>query len=579
MYLVDIFKRYLSKRTILYLIAFTFLIFSEILQVIPPKLIGDIIDSLTSGNLTQSKLISEVILLVAIALFHFVVIYIWSSSLFGGEFFIQKELRKDMFYRTLYNKKAPNDQGNALTIMNNDINTIGSSFGFGILSFMSTVIGLLVIFTMSIMISWKLTIVSLPPMLLIIFVVKRLGKQVHQNSMDVQDKKGYLNNHSLEFFNGLRLIRIFMLEKKYVESFFRLNQGVTNSEIVLARTVSMFHPIIVTLIRINYVITLGYGSYLIAVGDITIGALITFLFYINLLHWPIRALGDFINFFQQGNASASRFIDYVDNTKNNSSFTRNIKSLTDIRFEHFSLRRGNSNALSDVNLIVRRGENIAIVGKTGSGKSSLISFFAGEYDTYEGSASISNVPYREISQKNLSNLVAYVPQEPSNLSKTIYENLILGSSSAKEKIEEVLQITSLHKEVKNSNLTLNSSIGGSGKNLSGGQLQKLALSRALLKNSELLLLDDIFSFIDSKSAVAIFEKLLRFRREKTNIIVTNNFELTQRVDKIIVLIDGKVVEMGSHETLIQSNTWYSNQYRKFKELSELEEEERRLQCE
>ena len=232
-----------------------------------------------------------------------------------------------------------------------------------------------------------------------------------------------------------------------------------------------------------------------------------------------------------------------------------------------------------MNLIVRRGENIAIVGKTGSGKSSLISFFAGEYDTYEGSASISNVPYREISQKNLSNLVAYVPQEPSNLSKTIYENLILGSSSPKEKIEEVLQITSLHKEVKNSNLTLNSSIGGSGKNLSGGQLQKLALSRALLKNSELLLLDDIFSFIDSKSAVAIFEKLLRFRREKTNIIVTNNFELTQRVDKIIVLIDGKVVEMGSHETLIQSNNWYSNQYRKFKELSELEEEERRLQCE
>ncbi|WP_214483010.1 ABC transporter ATP-binding protein [Bacillus sp. SM2101] len=578
--LIQIFKNYLTKRTVLYVISFVFLIVSEILNVIPPKLIGNIIDLIEGKSITASELFIHVFPLFLIAILHFGVIYIWSSALFGGEFFIQKELRQDLFFRTLFNKAAPKDSGSAMTIMNNDINKVGAGYGFGILSFMSTFIGLIVvIYSMSTFISWKLTVVSLLPLPIIVYLVKRLGRKIHQKTMGLQSKEGTLNNHISEFYSGIRLIRIFSLERKYTNQFIKANKELTNSGIDFSRINSMFQPLIVALIRTSYVIALGFGSYLISVGDITIGELITFTLYINLLHWPVTAFGDFISLFQQGNASAKRYNDYINNTDIIKESTFNLNSMENISLKDFSLFKGKKKILKNINLDIKKGENIAIVGKTGSGKSSLLNFLTGDYEKYEGTAFISNKPYKDITPKDLVKLISYSPQDPMNFSKTIYENLTLGKKYvSKQVIRDVLEITGFDKELEKSNLTLDSFTGGSGKNLSGGQLQKLSLCRSLIKNTELLLLDDVFSSMDSKNTLDIFSNILEFRQGKTNIFVTNNFDLTPSVDKIIVLIDGEVVEFGEHSSLLQSSSWYSSQYKKHEELCELEKEERGLYC-
>ncbi|SDN48253.1 ATP-binding cassette, subfamily B [Fictibacillus solisalsi] len=577
MELIKIYKHHLTKRTPLYIIAFVFLLSSEILNVIPPKIIGNIIDDIEKHQLTYPGLFQGVLPLFGIALLHYIVIYIWSSSLFGGEFYIQKVLRKSLFSRTInYLPLKNKHSGNVMTLMNTDISTIGVAYGFGILSFMSTVIGFaVVLFTMSTFVSWKLTLASLAPMPFIIYFVKKLGDATHKKTVDFQSRESALNSELSVFVEGIRLIRIYGLEQVYLKKIHKANRRWKEAGIHFNKTAELYHPMVTTLLRTSYAIAIGYGAYLISRGELTIGQLIAFTMYINLLNWPVTAFGDFINLFQQGNASASRFNRELS-TPPTKKQDQVIKSVDSIEFENFNLVIDGKNRLENINVKINKGEIIAIVGKTGSGKSSLLQYLAGEVKGGAGKALLSNVPIENLSQKELSAVVSFCPQHPANLSKNILENIKLANPKATEdEVSKVLTISSLNEELRNSNLTVNSVIGGNGKNLSGGQHQKLSLARAILKKCDLLLLDDVFSSMDAENALSIFTNLLKERKGTTTIFATNNLEQAAVADRIFVLINGEIVESGSHQSLIEEGNWYAKHYNKSKQLTLLGYEERR----
>jgi ATP-binding cassette, subfamily B, multidrug efflux pump len=569
MELFKIYKNYLTKRTFYYVLAFVFLLFSEILNVIPPKIIGNIIDDIVDHNLTHQSLFKEILPLFGIAILHYFVIYIWSSSLFGGEFFIQKVLRQSVFSSTL--KHLPinsKNTGNVMTLMNTDITNIGIAYGFGILSFMSTVIGFgVVLFTMITFVSWKLTIAALIPMPFIIYSVKKLGKITREKTIEFQKQESTLNSSLSVFFEGIRLIRIYSLEQKYIKKMYDANQQWTKAGVDSNKISQLYQPIIITLLRTSYAIAIGYGSYLISVGELTIGQLIAFTMYINLLHWPVTAFGDFVKLFQQGNASAFRFNHDVSSPPLVKQ-KYNIKSVDSLLLDNFNLNVGSKDVLKNVHLDVKRGETLAIVGKTGSGKTSLLQYIAGEIKGGEGKALLSNIPIEHLSQKELSPVVAYCPQQPSNLSKNILQNIMLSNPAAtEEQVSEVLSISALDEELEKFSFSVESMIGGNGKNLSAGQLQKLSLARAMLKNPDLLLLDDIFSSLDGENAINIFNNILEFRKGKITIFTTNNLEQASKADRILVLMDGQVVENGNHTNLMKFNGWYAKQFKKVRQIS------------
>ncbi|MCK6259466.1 ABC transporter ATP-binding protein/permease [Fictibacillus sp. KIGAM418] len=577
MELIKIYKHYLTKRTLLYSLAFVFLLASEILNVIPPKIIGNLIDEIEKHHLTRQGLFQGVLPLFGIALLHYIVIYIWSSSLFGGEFFIQKVLRQSLFSRTLNYLPLKNKRsGNTMTLMNTDISNIGVAYGFGILSFMSTVIGFgVVLFTMSTFVSWKLTLASLVPMPFIIYFVKKLGEMTHRKTVDFQSKESALNADLSVFLEGIRLIRIYSLEHVYKKKINDANRRWKEAGIDFNKTAKLYQPMVTTLLRTSYAIAIGYGAYLISVDELTIGQLIAFTMYINLLNWPVTAFGDFINLFQQGNASASRFNRELSSPPRKKQ-DQKMKSVDSISFEKFNLKIDGITRLENIDLYVNKGETIAVVGKTGSGKSSLLQYIAGELKGGEGKSLLSNVAVETLSQKELSAVVSYCPQHPANLSKNILQNVKLGNPEAtEEQVSEVLSISALDEELKKSNLSVESVIGGNGKNLSGGQHQKLSLARAILKECDLLLLDDVFSSMDAENSLRIFTNLMNARKGTTIIFATNNLEQASVADRIVVLMDGKIVESGSHQSLMEAEKWYAKQYSKSKQLTILNLEEGR----
>jgi len=571
------FKQYRKQYTF----AIILLIIASFLDIFPPWIIGEAIDAMTTGEITTNKLLQYVSLIILTALVGYILTYIWQYQLFGGSITLDKILRKKLMNQflkmtpTFYEK---NRTGDLMAKATNDLNSVTLTAGFGIMTLIdSTVYMAFIILAMGFFISWELTFFAMLPIPIMAFIIQYLGKIVHERYMKAQNAFGELNDHVLESVAGARVIRAYVQEPKDEQRFATMSEEVFNKNMRVAYINGLFMPITKVGTGLCYVIALGYGAVLVSRGDLTIGQLVSFNVYLGLAVWPMFAIGELINVMQQGSASLDRVqetLDYEPDVQNSSTSTSQITP-NSIGFEHFSFQYPLSQTknLQQICLNLKKGQTLGLVGKTGAGKTTFIRQLLREYPLGEGQIIINDIDIAKVKKEQILNWIGYVPQDHTLFSRTIRENILFGKEDATiAEIMEAIRLADFEKDLENLPGGIETLVGEKGVSLSGGQKQRVSIARALIKNPEILILDDSLSAVDAKTESKIIENIQTERAGKTTIISTHRLSGVQHADEIIVLDDGFIVERGTHEQLLALGGWYKEQYDR-QQLEEVQQNE------
>lgn len=553
-----------------YTIALIFLAIVGVIDVMPPRLVGLAIDDIHQGVLTNELILKYILGLVGIAITSYSLTYIWVNKLFGGAYLVERKLRSRFMNHLL--KMTPvfyekHRTGDLMARGTNDLKAISTTAGFGILTLMdSSIFMITVLFAMGFLVSWKLTLAAIIPLPIMAYIIKILGAKIHTRFTAAQDKFGEMNNRVLESVAGVRVIRAYVQERADENRFSEMTENVYQKNIAVAKIDSLFGPIIKVLVGISYLIGLGYGSYLVFQQTISLGDLVAFNVYLGMMIWPMFAVGELINIMQRGNAS-------LDRLQTTMSYKQDVEDIEEpikvsrpesVNFNRVSFQYPTSNVqnLTDIKVRFNRGETLGIVGKTGSGKSTFVKQLLKYYPKGDGELSISEVPIDQQSTEQVRGFTGYVPQDHTLFSKTVRENILFGNPEASEQdLNKAIELAAFDQDLPFLPEGLETLVGEKGVALSGGQKQRISIARALIKNPEVLILDDSLSAVDAKTEARIISNIRRERAGKTTIITTHRLSAVQHADWIIVLDDGKVVEEGTHESLMkQIDGWYYEQY-------------------
>lgn len=559
------FKSYWKRYTI----AVVLLMIANVVEVIPPWIIGAAIDEIAMNSMTAESLRNYLIAIIIIIVVGYAMNFTWQYQLFGGAITLERIFRKKLMYQflkmtpTFYEK---NRTGDLMARATNDLNAVSLTAGFGIMTLMDSTIYMgAIILAMGFLISWKLTIFSMLPIPIMAVLMQYLGKIVHERYMTAQESFGEINDSVLESVAGVRVIRAYVQEKKDEKRFAQMSEEVYQKNIHVAKINALFGPITKIGTGISYVVALGYGAVLVSNGEMTVGQLVTFNVYLGLAVWPMMAIGELINVMQQGNASLDRVqetLDYEQDVKNIHNPVTGA-SPSSIGFNQFSFQYPMSQMknLQNLSLHLKQGETLGIVGKTGAGKTTFVKQLLREYPLGEGQFMIGDIDIAKLSKEQLLDWVGYVPQDHVLFSRTIRENILFGKEDAtEEEINEAVRMAYFENDLKNLPLGMETLVGEKGVSLSGGQKQRVSIARALIKNPEILILDDSLSAVDAKTEAKIIENIGLVRNGKTTIITTHRLSAIQHADHIIVLDDGRIIEEGTHEELLQKEGWYKEQY-------------------
>lgn len=552
-----------------YSIALVLIIVANIFEVIPPKLIGDTIDAINTHDLTSNMLWQYIWIFVIILFLAYIVNFVWQYQLFGGSYVIQKTLRSSLMNKFL--KMRPpfyerNRTGDLMARSTNDLSAVSETVGFGIMTLVDSTLYLATILVMmGFAISWKLTLAAIIPLPILAILLQIIGKQINIRYKISQASFGELNDSVLESVEGVRVVRAYVKERDMEEKFAEKTEEVVQKYMRVALMNSLFGPVSKIITSLSYVIGLGYGAYLVSKGEITVGELVTFTVYLGMVVWPMMAIGELINVLQQGHASLDRVMETLEEVDDvPDPFKPNfVKDPTKISFNNVDFRYPTSSNinLKNVEFDVMKGETLGIVGKTGSGKSTIIKQLLREYPNGEGVLAIGGTPIEEQSKKDVLNWLGYVPQSHVLFSRTIRENILFGKPDATDKeINEAINMANFEDDLRRLPQGLDTLVGEKGMSLSGGQKQRISIARAFIRNPEILILDDSLSAVDAKTESTIIGNIQEHRKGRTTIIVTHRLSAVTHADKIIVIENGVITENGTHEQLIEQKGWYKDQF-------------------
>ncbi|MFH0067198.1 ABC transporter ATP-binding protein [Peribacillus sp. NPDC056705] len=552
-----------------YTLAILFLCIVNILEVIPPKLVGNAIDDMNNGSMTQEGVMKYVIYLLMVLIGSYLFGYLWSFLLFGGGNLVERKLRSGFMGHLL--KMTPsfyekNRTGDLMARATNDLKAISLTAGFGILTLVDAVLfTITVVVMMGATISWQLTIAAVLPLPIMAVMMQIYVKKIYKRFTDAQAAFGTLNDKVLESISGVRVIRAYVQEREDEKRFDEMTEDVYRKNLAVARIDALFDPTISIIIGISYLIGLGYGAYLVFQQAITLGGLVSFNVYLGMLIWPMIAVGELINVMQRGNASLDRVQDtlsYEADVKDSLGL-KSIQKPGNIQFNsvHFTYPSSTVVNLSNISVQLERGQTLGIVGKTGSGKTTFVKQLLREYPLGTGEIAFAGMPLEQLNLEDIRKWIGYVPQDHFLFSKSVRENILFGKMDAtEEELDNAIRLADFEKDLMMLPNRLETLVGEKGVALSGGQKQRISIARALIKNPEILILDDSLSAVDAKTETTIIENIQNERAGKTTIITTHRLSAVQHADRIIVLDSGEIIEEGTHADLLQKDGWYREQY-------------------
>lgn len=562
-------KWFFKREWLKYIIIFAFTFIYTYIITLPPKYLKEIIDEITNNSLTKDY----VYYTFGVMLFLAVLIYISAMIkryFLGGLFHKLFYNLKNMFLNSVFRQDSDFFEeyysGDLITRATGDTNNVSRVATHLLFALIDTIVMLIISSIKMFQLDVKLTLLSIIPLPIILIVVLYIRPKISANWKLVRKEVSHLNNLVMESVANVKLVRGFVKEE---DDFHKLEESATNAYVVERKSVllrAIFSPVFRVVTLISQGIALLYGSRLIMNNTgFTIGSLLAFNMYLGMFANPLFRLGNQITVISQSGIAMDRIDEILQArpTLKDGIDAKELINVKTIEFKNLSFKYPNDSefTIQDINLKINSGQTIGIVGKTGSGKSTLIKQLLRGFPISEGNVYFNDKPINKYKKESVRFNIAYVPQEHQLFSRTVLDNIKLGTSiNSVFSIDEVIKMADFEKDIPFLQDGLKTIVGEAGVTLSGGQKQRLSIARALLKNSEVLILDDSLSAVDGMTESNILRNLKEFRDSKTNIIVAHRLTAVEDADIIIVMDHGKIVERGTHQELMENKKWYHQQY-------------------
>ena len=552
-----------------YLGAVALLIIIAILQLLPPKLVGVIIDGVTTKTMSYGVLFAWLGLMIATAIVVYLLRYVWRVLLFGASYQLAVELRQD-FFRQLSRQHPAfylrHRTGDLIARATNDVDRVVFAAGEGVLTLVdSLVMGLAVLIVMATQISWELTLLSLVPMPVMAIIIKRYGDQLHHRFKTAQAAFSSLNDQAQESLTSIRMIKAFGLENHQSSQFADVAADTGAKNMRVARVDARFDPTIYVSIGMANLLAIGGGSWMVVNGHLTLGQLTSFVMYLGLMIWPMLALAWMFNIVERGSAAYSRIRGLLQEAPSVVDGTKPLpagRSVLEAKIADFHYPETAHPSLTGVMFSLQPGQMLGLCGPTGSGKSTLLALLQRQFDVTEGDVLYHGLSLKEIQLDDWRARLAIVSQTPFLFSDTVAQNIALGRPDAtQEEIEEAARLASVHDDILRLPGGYETEVGERGVMLSGGQKQRISIARALLLKAEILILDDALSAVDGRTEHQILHNLRQWGSDRTVIISAHRLSALTEASEILVFNHGTISQRGNHEQLAAKSGWYRDMFR------------------
>jgi ATP-binding cassette subfamily B protein len=564
---------YLNKYRVILLWGAVTVLFNNGLGVISPLVIQRAIDYLNHNERLEHKVILfYALFLVGLALCKGVFQFLTRWLVIGVSREIEYDLRNDIFRHLeslSFSYYQKNRTGDIMARATNDLNAVRMLLGPAIMYTANTLVFTAAALIFMWHISPKLTLYAFAPLPLASIIVQYIGRKIHERFEKIQAQFSDISARAQENFSGARLVRAYAQEEAEIALFETSNQEYVTRSLPLARLTGMLWPTLEMLLGFAVVLVLWIGGREVLLHRMSLGQFVAFNTYIVMLTWPIIALGWVINIFQRGMASMGRINEILiaQPEITNAQISADLKNVTavqgEIEFRHLHFDYNGVPVLRDVSLTIPAGSSLAIVGPTGSGKTTLVSLLPRIYDVKPGSLLLDGRPIAEFPLETVRQSIGFVPQETFLFSDTIRENIAFGVEKVTdEQIRAAAEAANIAKDIENFAEGYDTIVGERGITLSGGQKQRTAIARAIIRNPRILILDDALSSVDTYTEEKILEHLRNIMKGRTTIFISHRVSTVQNADRIAVLHDGRVVELGTHEELLARNGYYTDLYNK-----------------